>query len=67
MPINAKTLRKQVAQDALLEALSTAYYAVADQDNLDDERKERLMKDMDVQRNRIEKLFGYEPNPQRPW
>lgn len=64
---NVKTLRKQVAQDALLNALSTAYYEVADQDNLDDERKERLMKDMDAQRNRIEKLFGYEPNPQRPW
>jgi hypothetical protein len=64
---NVKTLRKQVAQDALLNALSSAYYFIADQDNLDDDRKERLMKDMDVQRNRIEKLFGYEPNPQRPW
>ena len=67
MPINAKTLRKRAAQETLLSALSSAYYSIADDKRLDENRKERLLQDLDVQRNRIEKLFGFNPNPERPW
>jgi hypothetical protein len=66
-PTNVKTLRKQNAQDALLEALSSAYYSIADNPYLDNADKDFLLQDLDVQRHRIEKLFGFDPNPERPW
>tara|TARA_R110000803_G_scaffold189890_1_gene252389 strand:+ start:218 stop:436 length:219 start_codon:yes stop_codon:yes gene_type:complete len=64
---NAKTLRKQNAQDALLDALSSAYYSIADNPSLDNADKDFLLQDLDVQRHRIEKLFGYEARQERPW
>ena len=67
MPLTTKKLRKQAAQDSILEALSSAYYNIADDDNLDAGEKELLFQDLDVQRNRIEKLFGYTVCWDRPW
>ena len=67
MPLTTKKLRKQAAQDSLLEALSSAYYNIADDPSLDNADKDADLHDLDVQRHRIEKLFGFDPNPERPW
>lgn len=62
-----KTERKHTAQDLILSALGTAYYSVADNEVLDEASKDALFAALDVQRNRVERLFGFEPSPNRPW
>jgi hypothetical protein len=57
-----KTEVKHAAQDALLDALQTAFYRLYD----DHEQppagwtKEEYLAEMNRQRDRIKKLFGYE-------
>ena len=65
-----KRARKAQAQAALLHALSTAFYRVADEgsyEGLDEDAKQMCYADLDEQMKRIEKLFGYEPGSWSRW
>ena len=58
---------KEDAQDKLLAALPTAFYAIADDENIPEETKQVLYKELNNQMARIEKLFGYEPYTWGRW
>ena len=62
-----KTERKHAAQDRILDAMTSAYYGISDDDEMSHEEKTEALADLDVQRNRIGKLFGYGPFDARPW
>ena len=63
--MKTKRERKEQAQDMLMSALSSAWYRVADDFDLDEGAKEALYADLEEQAQRIEKMFGFEPGGQR--
>ena len=54
-----KTETKQTAQDILMKAMMAACYHLEDGDKTAEE-KEVIFKAMDIQKNRIVKMFGYD-------
>jgi hypothetical protein len=56
-----KTELKQEAQDALMQSMTAAFYAINDNDDMTEEQREALYAAADEQMRRVEKLFGYEP------
>jgi cytochrome c556 len=57
-----KTELKQKAQDMLLAAIGTAFYADASSLGISEEERDALMAEMSKQMERIEGLFGYKKN-----
>lgn len=51
---------KQKAQDLLMSAMMTALYHLNDDQNMTETEKERVAEQMEKQKQRIERLFGYQ-------
>lgn len=60
-----KLTPKQKAQDLLMSAMMTALYALNDDPSMTPAEKERVAEQMEKQKQRVEKLFGYEPGSWR--
>ena len=56
-----RTEIKQKAQDALMTAAQSGFYAIYEKGNVNEEDAKIIAKEMDIQMTRIEKLFGYTP------
>jgi hypothetical protein len=58
---------KEIAKEELLLAISTANYRVSDDCNYTQEEKDKILKEIDKQMKRVEKLLGYEPGSFGRW
>lgn len=56
---------KQKAQDLLMGAMMNALYHLNDDPHLTDAEKEKVAEQMEKQKQRVEKLLGYEPGSWR--
>jgi hypothetical protein len=56
-----KVTPKQKAQDLLLHSMVTALYALNDDPRLTDHEREKVLDQLNKQKARVEKMFGYEP------
>lgn len=52
---------KRAAQDQLMAAMQTAFYAIYESGEVAPEDQDAVRDEADRQMRRVEKLFGYEP------
>ena len=57
-----KTEKKQAAQNEIMHARGTVFYALHDDNTLSDDEKAQKADEIRKQVNRVEKLFGFEEN-----